>query len=391
MDNIKIFIAKEKILLMLLFVMLLNPFFYGYRIAILFVFIIFFQNKKYLANFDSNVYLLFLFAASYEIIGSMRIDTDVTMLSIIPNIFIPCLLYLVGKRISSIYSLENIRIFFLFFISFSLSVIPLISIIIQIANGGFELSNRSMYLIWDKNTEINATGLASYFSLNLASIGLLNLSTRTSVQKKINIAILILFILSVICVIRLGSRTQLGIVLLSFLVSYLLSFSRGYFFKKLFIIFLAISISVFIFISLSKMPEVSILFQRGDATDSGIGTAGGRSMRWIGSFNSIFTDPWGWKFSRYGYAHNLWLDVARVAGVIPLVFLIFISFASFKLYIKSFKILKDSHYLKVYISLILLSIFLGFNVEPVMEGMYLLFLVFCIITGFLSGIVKAKL
>lgn len=390
MDNIKIFVKKEWGLLLILFIMLLNPFYYGYRIAILFFFIIFFQNQKYVVDFDRIFFFLFLFAGSYEIIGSMSMDKELNLVSIIPNIFIPSLLYLVGKRISRTYKLDNIRIFFLFFISFSLSLIPLISIIIQILKSGFELSDRSMYLIWDKGTEISATGLASYFSLNLASVGLLNLSPKTYVQRKIHVSIIILFILSIICVIRLGSRTQLVIVVASFLVSYFLSFNRGHILKKIFTIIIAVSIAVYFFITLSKLNEISILFQRGDASDYGIDTAGGRSVRWIDSFNSIFTDPWGWKFSRYGYAHNFWLDVARVGGVIPLIFLIYITIASLKLYFKSFKILKKSHYLKIYISLIFLSIFLGFNVEPVMEGMYLLFLIFCLMTGFLSGIVKVR-
>jgi len=383
------FVKKEKVTLLLLLITFLNPFYYGYRIAILFIFIVFFNSRKYIFLFDKNVFLLFLFAGSYEIFAALRPDAiDKTLISIIPNIFIPSLMYLVGKKISAKYPKADTRTFFLFFISASFAFIPLISILTQILNNGFEFGQRSMYLIWDKKTEFAATGLGSYFSLSLASIGLLNVGSKSGFQKKLNYAIIALFVLSIICVIRLGSRTQLVIVLASFLISYILTFSRKHIFKNIFFIGTAVFLSVYLFDTLSKLPEISILFERGDSGENGIATAGGRTGRWIGSFNSIFTDPWGWKFSRYGYAHNLWLDVARVSGVIPLFFLLLFTFSSFKLYVKSFKIVKYSTYLKLYITLLILSIFLGFNVEPVMDGLYLLFLIFCLFIGFLAGIVK---
>ena len=119
-----------------------------------------------------------------------------------------------------------------------------------------------------------------------------------------------------------------------------------------------------------------------------VGKAGGRTERWIGGLESIITDPFGWEFSRFGYAHNLWLDVARVAGVIPLTILLFFTVSSIKIWIKSLRILRNDLFLRSYVFIYFISIILLFNVEPIMEGMYLLFLLFCMFIGFLYGMKK---
>jgi hypothetical protein len=387
MNQINIFIKKEFIFLFIIFIVFINPFFYGYRIAMLFFVFMFFNIKYLISNIDVNVFYLFLFTLSYELISSVRYDyVDKGIVAIIPNIFVPSLLYLVGKYVSVNYKNHQIWVFFMFFITFAFSLIPMISILLQVQENGFIEGTRSMYLIWDQSFEISATGLGSYFTLNMASIGLINVKKNTKTERNIFIGIAILFVLALVCVLRLGSRTQLVLAVVSLLGTFLWNFRQNSFLKK--VLFIA-SLSVLIFFMVNNFDEnadvMKFYSDRLNNEEVGIGSAGGRTERWMGALESIITDPFGWELSRFGYAHNLWLDVARVAGIIPLLFLILFTVSAIKTWFKSLQILGENLYLKNYVSLFFISIILLFSVEPIMEGMYLLFLLFCTFIGFLKG------
>ncbi len=390
MDSILNFIKKNFFLLSILFLVFINPFFYGYRVAMLFFIFIFFKTNFFFSNVDKNVLYLFLFACSYEMLASLRVDSlDKGFMSILPNILAPSVLYLIGKYISENCKGNQVRIFLLFYLSVVFSIIPLISILLQIQENGFIEGTRSLYLIWDKNLEISATGLGSYFVLNMASIGLINVKKTTKIERNITIGIVILFVLSLVCVLRLGSRTQLVLAIVSLLGSFLLNLRQNSFFKNVLFIASIMALTFYLINNFNENADVIKFYaDRINDNEMGVGTAGGRTERWIGGLESIVTDPFGWEFSRFGYAHNLWLDVARVAGVIPLFFLIIFTFVSFKTWLKTLKLLSSDLFMRSYIFIFFISIILLFNVEPIMEGMYLLFLLFCMFIGFLYGMKK---
>lgn len=390
MDSILNFIKKNFFLLSILFLVFINPFFYGYRVAMLFFIFIFFKMNFFFSNVDKNVLYLFLFACSYEMLASLRVDSlDKGFMSMLPNILAPSVLYLIGKYISENCKGNQVRIFLLFYLSAVFSIIPLISILLQIQENGFIDGTRSLYLIWDKKFEISATGLGSYFVLNMASIGLINVKKTTKIESNITIGIVILFVLSLVCVLRLGSRTQLVLAIVSLLGSFLLNLRQNSFFKNVLFIASIMALTFYLINNFNENSDVIKFYaDRLNDDEFGVGTAGGRTERWIGGLESIITDPFGWEFSRFGYAHNLWLDVARVAGVIPLFFLIIFTFVSFKTWLKTLKLLSSDLFMRSYIFIFFISIILLFNVEPIMEGMYLLFLLFCMFIGFLYGMKK---
>jgi hypothetical protein len=392
MNKINIFIKKEFILIFILFIVFINPFFYGYRVAILFIIFILFKVDFFLNNIDRNVIYLFLFTLSYELISALLYNNeDYGVITLIPNIFVPSLLYLVGKYVSINYKKPNIWLFFLFYLSFVFSIIPMISILIQIQENGFE-GSRSMYLIWDKNLVLNATGLASYLTLNIASIGLINAKKVTKLERIVSIGIVVVFLFSLVCVLRLGSRTQLVLGIVSLIGSFMLNLKHNTFLKNLiFIVCLSFLISYIIINFNENFDLIKFYTDRLDDQESSIGSAGGRSDRWLGALESVITDPFGWELKRFGYAHNLWLDVARVSGIISLLFLILFTLSSIKTWIKSLKILKKELFLRNYIFMYFVNIILIFNVEPIMDGCYLLFLLFCMFVGLLSGIASKSL
>lgn len=381
------FIKKEIVLLLLLIIMLINPFFYGYRVAILFVLVLFFQFERTLKLLDKNVLYLFLFGALYHFIATYRTDAiNTSLLSFLPDVFLPAVMYLVGKGVSSKYQSADIRTFFLFFIMLFFSIIPIISILEQVMADGF-VGIRALYLIWDKDALISATGLGAYFSINMAAIALLNAPKSNKLQKRISFLVILLFVLSLISVLRLGNRTQLVIAGAAIVLSYILNFKKMSNLSRAlqFIIFgVVIGYVVYLFASQSEL--IYFYEDRLDQTENSIAGAGGRLERWQLALESIVTDPWGWNLSRFGYAHNLWLDVTRVSGIIALLPLVLFTVSSFKLFLKSLKRVKTKKFLSTFIFVFFISIGLMFFVEPIMEGMYLLFFVFCLFVGFLAGV-----
>lgn len=381
------FIKKEIVLLLLLIIMLINPFFYGYRVAILFVLVLFFQFERTLKLLDKNVLYLFLFGALYHFIATYRTDAiNTSLLSFLPDVFLPAVMYLVGKGVSSKYQSADIRTFFLFFIMLFFSIIPIISILEQVMADGF-VGIRALYLIWDKDALISATGLGAYFSINMAAIALLNAPKSNKLQKRISFLVILLFVLSLISVLRLGNRTQLVIAGAAIVLSYILNFKKmSNLSRALQFIIFGVVIGYIVYLFASQSELIYFYEDRLDQTENSIAGAGGRLERWQLALESIVTDPWGWNLSRFGYAHNLWLDVARVSGIIALLPLVLFTVSSFKLFLKSLKRVKTKKFLSTFIFVFFISIGLMFFVEPIMEGMYLLFFVFCLFVGFLAGV-----
>lgn len=386
MIKLETFIKNDFLLLVIVAITFLNPFFYGYRIAILFSLFCFFKLNKILVLFDNNVIFLFLFSFFYEVFRFINdYSGDQFFIFILPNLFVPSCVYLTGKYFANKYQDVKIRIFFLFFISLTFSLVPLVSIIFQLIENGFLEGARKMYILWNANYEVSPTVYASYFTLNMASIGMVNIKKDNKFQKIITLLIILLFIPSLLCVFRLGTRAQIGLAIASLLGSFLISIKDQSLFRNFIIILTFIFLSYFLVSNFSTELEIMTFFaDRLDDDGANINSVGGRLDRWIGSIDALTTDPFGWEFERYGYAHNLWLDVARVGSIFSLLFLIFFTISSIIILLKALKHNKNNLFYRAYTFIFFISIFLLFNVEPIMEGMYLLFLIFCMFIGILK-------
>lgn len=393
MNNIKLFIKKETIFLLLLMIVFINPFFYGYRIALVLGVFIYMNAAIFTKIADKNVLYLFLFTLSYELMRALRIDSaEVTILSVTANIISPVLLYMVGKYITRIYRNSDILNAFLLFLAFSYSVIPLISILNHILENGFIEGTRSIALIWDSSFEISATVLGSYCVLNMASIGLANVTRKSSVEKRLILFYVVMFLISLLAVLRLGSRTMLVIAVVSFMGSFFINIRKNSALKNIIILTLIGAGAFYGILKFDANAEFLTFYaDRMDDRESGFDSAGGRTERWNAALQSIVTDPWGWEFERFGYAHNLWLDVARVGGIIPLAFLLLFTFTIVRSWINVLKDFQDYPFTRSTLFLYMAGIILLFFVEPVMDGMYLLFLLFCMISGLIAGIKAPKI
>lgn len=119
-------------------------------------------------------------------------------------------------------------------------------------------------------------------------------------------------------------------------------------------------------------------------------TGGDRFWRWGDAFVRMFKYPMGWINERtpYNYVHNMWLDVARMGGIIPFVFLLIPTITSLRNTYYLFKIKNNN--LSVVIISLYTCMFIASFMEPVIEGCVYFFLLFCWLWGMEQGIVRKK-
>lgn len=81
------------------------------------------------------------------------------------------------------------------------------------------------------------------------------------------------------------------------------------------------------------------------------------------------------------YFHNMWLDIGRISGIIPLCFALIYSVFTFLNMWKIFREKSNDTGLRYLLFSIYSGVTLNFFVEPVMEGLLNFFLAFCVING----------
>ena len=90
------------------------------------------------------------------------------------------------------------------------------------------------------------------------------------------------------------------------------------------------------------------------------------------------------------YAHNLWIDVAKDAGIVP--FLGYVVFALLSVR-NGFIVLTNREMKvsdKVFLITVLLGLFMVFFTEPVMQGSPITFTIFCFVVGGVSSITQLQ-
>ncbi len=368
----------------LLLLYLIDPFhtdfIFGYLLAI-FIFMDYKQLKK---SLDTDFTLLALFTFSYAIFYTFNLDLGTQFIFIYA--FIPLAFYLLGKLL--VWKADNVKQLFMMslFLGIFFSFIALISVLLNIAEQGFVSLERSVPYIWG-GIPPAATVMATYFLFNMCIPAIL-ISRFKETGLLVKIFLFVVFLLSVYCVLRLGSRTQLAIGLFTLIASLLYIVTKQSAKKNILIfilIFVGVNFGLSRFDLNSKSDLMTSFSSRMESKSHGAGTAGGRSQRWEKSLVNLWEEPLGWDYQEFGHSHNLWLDVARVSGILPFLLLVAFSIRSFintrKVIIKN----PGNIALNNLIIAFSLAIFLQFFVEPIFEGVFHLFVFYCLFQGIING------
>ena len=202
------------------------------------------------------------------------------------------------------------------------------------------------------------------------------------------VILLVFFVLSLACVLRLGSRTLLAIMFLSLVIAVIfaspkLSFKQNALRYGIMAVVLVIILQN---VSFDFDSEIFTTFasrmEDGGADD--LAGGGGRVDLWSKSIDYMKSYPFGWPLNRFGYSHNLWLDTFRVGGFVSFILLLIFTVKILMLLIKTFFLKQMSLSLRLLFVLYSIAFISIFMVEPGIDGNYSLFIFFCLFCGILK-------
>lgn len=187
-------------------------------------------------------------------------------------------------------------------------------------------------------------------------------------SKVIRWGFLILFACSLLTTIHLINRTGIVISLIC-LIALLATQKIGKMGKAIVYLIAIFTVIVMYFGTDWLMDSIDAYTYR-NVNGYGIDSGGGRFDRWIDALGKFLEYPVGWWQNNSTYnarVHNLWLDIARVGGIIPFILIIIFFINGIR---TQFILLK--RYKKQPVVLILFGIFLSMclaaAVEPVIEA-----------------------
>jgi hypothetical protein len=136
---------------------------------------------------------------------------------------------------------------------------------------------------------------------------------------------------------------------------------------------LALLISVLLYFILLKLGIFNneVFDAYASRNEGDLSTGGGRTERWEYALQQLFLTPFGWAENSGKtdyFVHNMWLDIAKITGIIPFTLLLSCSISSFKILLRLLRIKRD---LVVAVLLALnVCFFCSCFVEPVYGGLH---------------------
>lgn len=380
------FTQFKKIGLFIIFLLtlyLVNPFSYGHIFGYALVITMLIKKNTFVPLMDKMFLFLLLFSISYALFYALNSTSGAQYIFI--YLLFPPMFYILGKRISLVVRANQLFLL-LCFLVFLFSVSSLTSVLINIMEGGFVQIERSIPMIWNENL-VSATIMGSFLTLNMCIPAIL-IARPIQFNTISKLLLVILFIASLLCTLRLGSRTQLGITMITSMISIFYVFPRQGIKRNVTLVFVLIS-SIALLLKYSSINLDSDLLTAfaGRVQDSNntVANAGGRSERWIKSIEYLFSHPLGWSVHEFGFSHNLWFDALRTSSVIAFALLINVTFKSTQIMIRKLKCQTLLLSTKVHILSYFIGFILIFMVEPILDGMTSLFVLFCLFIGMLNG------
>jgi hypothetical protein len=303
---------------------------------------------------------------------------------VIQGIF-PGFFYLFGKILINKKISKKQIILLLVILGVSFSLTSVISVVLNLLNGGFAQTNRLIPVFWT-GAYVKATGLSGYLTYNMLILGIIISSQKIYNWLTKGILILI-YIISLLCIFRLGSRTGIVLTSLTLVFAIVIVLLKQSTVKNLKFLFrlAVIGILIFNFVPLDLNADyLSTLGHRlQDPYASSSSSAGGRTKLWQNAIDNFIKYPLGWEARRY--SHNVWLDVAKVGGIIPFILLIIFNFRNLYNLKTIFKFPKNNLEINVAFTLFTIGPLIYFFVEPALEGSFFVFTFFCLIQGILKG------
>ncbi|MFC4802572.1 hypothetical protein ACFPA1_25000 [Neobacillus sp. GCM10023253] len=194
-------------------------------------------------------------------------------------------------------------------------------------------------------------------------------------------------IFSIISSFILGNRTLIAVVMVSFVVSFLVySYlerkSKKEFFKVLLFVSGLFSLVFIFYISNSfGLKEFVLNSTWYTRTETASMMDDARIRFYKIALSQMLDFPFGGYHMSFTYAHNLWFDVLNATGLIPFFFLLLYTLNSIKGLVNIIIYKSIDMQFKMFTLGIYLGFFLVFMVEPILEGVPYMFLLFILFNG----------
>lgn len=333
----------------------------GY-ISLVTIFSIFvFLGISICSKLDKYAILIIIFEFLYFTISSINgITYDIS--SIIIYHIAPLFFYQYGYYFSNKYKTDN-YIIIAWVIIIVCYCFDIFSITLEniSANGELLAQHRSLTFVEDGGYSLTATLVG--LPMDIAIVGL-PMAIITS-NKTLRFTFLALFFFSLLTTLHLLNRTALIIAIISILIIIGYKSRKN---PKVFIISIIVIIfliAILTYFGIISDNLVSLYTERNED----LSTAGNRTGRWADAITNLFTSPFGWTEGASFYVHNMWLDIARLSGIIPFLILVYLTFNTFW---NSYKLLKNYERDIAYLMFGLnICFFASCFVEPIYGGTHL--------------------
>lgn len=322
---------------------------------------------------DISAIMLVLFSFTYS---AMVIMTDQigSGSMLISYILAPVAFYRLGKWLMDTFRDEYSRQKLMFVIILCYLIFLFAMIMKDFAEVGIVNVSRTMNVLSGDSDSLAATfyGLMASFG-----IGCIACVFAQGQRLWLRIGFILLTLFSMLVVVHLVNRTGIVIFFSCFLISLFLSSKNNI--KTIVPTLLTITIFIFSLFKLGIMTdELWEAYQYRETESSySVKEMGGRLGIWTYAISQFVRNPLGWNSTEY--AHNLWLDIARIGGWLSLFFFLIVSIKLMRSCV-ALIFRGKSPFILLIISMNL-SLFLSSFVEPVIEGSILFFSLLMMVWG----------
>ena len=319
-----------------------------------------------------------LFFSLFYVIMELLNDEVGSGFVLLSHLVAPVAFYRFGRWIMTRF-IDNVSRLRFLFISILCYLLPLFLLTFQdiIIVG---MINETRVMLDDLGDDTLAATL--YGLMSSVGIGCTAVFFMRGKKASIKIGYIILSLLSMLVVIHLVNRTGIVIFFATIIVALFIS-TRMDLLKIIPTVLLLILLAIIVLkTGLVNQDVIDAYADRETSSTASASEFGGRSVIWADAFNKLFTHPFGWE--RVRYAHNLWLDIARVGGWLALFPFLIVSFGFLKYIIKIS--IRKSEGFDLLLVTILVSMFLNSCVEPVIDGSLLFFTLWLMFNGMAKGL-----
>ena len=216
---------------------------------------------------------------------------------------------------------------------------------------------------WGQSNVVPATTYGVIASFGLCGLGFF-IVDNDRFKKMDSWILLVCSICSLLTTLYLINRS--GIVIIGLVTLLILLYSSRDFSIKSFLFFFPIAIAlIYLFFTMQEIDDIIDAY----SNRNNISEGGDRTWRWKDAIFRVFSMPFGWSTDKtvpYTYVHNMWLDIARDAGILPFFAILVATIKMIRINILFF----FKRYNRVHLLLLtlFLSVFISYMIEPVIEA-----------------------